>query len=888
MSNYATLKSAIQSAVYTNGNGEITGAGLQAVLLQIANTVGDGYVFKGVATAGTSPGTPDANVFYVAPAGTYTNFGSSYTVPVGSIGVFMYDGSWSHAVVSIEWDFGFSDWQFVQKFINDGTSTIGTSPKLSPSTSYNTFKVYCPKGATCEMRQLYRSSSNAVYVYVVSLETGLITDRISKGGSAGYYDVSYTATDDCFVMASSYNGIGTVSVIPDVGIASIAEKHYGLVDKLDGYTVKKQVGITDTTQYFAGKAIITDNVAVGAFLNPIARMSDSASINQFVVKVWKKSAILIDSITFASRAYNVVITDSNFKITKLVTFTPNVAYTNLVINIDDDGYCIFSDYGSHVSSVLVCSTYEAEERVRWDLFVGSEYELQQDKFINNSYSNTLEAGEFIDESRFSNGVGYSVVKLPVFKGEKIGLLDWTVNSADYIWIYTDMFGKVLDTGNFVGISYGVATDITFVAQHTGYWYFSNKPSASSLICRYGNYKQMISGAEDNVRVNAYNIKPIRTLDEEFVASMKSGRAVKLGFLGDSTTDGLGTTGFDREVNGHEGSQWDNTYNGGGGTIGSTDYINAEAYPYKLEKLLQSETGNGSLRVYNMGWSGKTTEWAWDNRDDIFGGAYSDVECVGIAYGINDVSQLGNTYRNVVSGYLRYMEYLIKYIHSLGKAVFIVNPQSVEKGTWDTHIASNMETMLMLKKINGYLAEKYNLRLIDMTTFDVNTVMNSPYPAKDIMYDALHYKSLGHTFEAGYLFSQIIGRTATTSKQNVITYTQYNWIENTEATLFLTSTGGQIYKGFKAYYNSAAPSPSSDSVLMDVWLLNDSHASVTVTAFAQALDTQYCVVTDTLLNSTTVALAGIEQDVCTLGVGELVHMVVHSGTGKRDFCGFKIS
>lgn len=101
MSNYATLKAAIQAAVYTNGNGEITGAGLQAVLLQIVNTVGDGYVFKGVATAGTAPGTPDANVFYIVPSGTYSNFGSSYTVLDGSIGVFMYNGSWSKTSVKM-------------------------------------------------------------------------------------------------------------------------------------------------------------------------------------------------------------------------------------------------------------------------------------------------------------------------------------------------------------------------------------------------------------------------------------------------------------------------------------------------------------------------------------------------------------------------------------------------------------------------------------------------------------------------------------------------------------------------------------------------------------------------------------------------------------------
>lgn len=101
MSNYATLKAAIQAAVYTNGSGDITGAGLQTVLLQIVNTVGGGYTFAGVATPGTSPGTPDENVFYIAPAGTYANFGNSISVGFGELGVFMYNGSWTKTVVQI-------------------------------------------------------------------------------------------------------------------------------------------------------------------------------------------------------------------------------------------------------------------------------------------------------------------------------------------------------------------------------------------------------------------------------------------------------------------------------------------------------------------------------------------------------------------------------------------------------------------------------------------------------------------------------------------------------------------------------------------------------------------------------------------------------------------
>lgn len=104
MANYATLKSAVQTVVKTNGNQEITGENLQTVLLAIINSLGADYQFAGVATPSTSAGTPDQNVFYIGGAGTYTNFGSSFTVPVGSIGLFSYNGSWSRSSVAVAGD----------------------------------------------------------------------------------------------------------------------------------------------------------------------------------------------------------------------------------------------------------------------------------------------------------------------------------------------------------------------------------------------------------------------------------------------------------------------------------------------------------------------------------------------------------------------------------------------------------------------------------------------------------------------------------------------------------------------------------------------------------------------------------------------------------------
>ena len=101
MANYATLKAAVQAVIKTNGNEEITGANLQSTLLSVIDSLGSGYQFMGVATPSTSPGTPDYNVAYIGAAGTYANFGSSITIPVGSIGVFKYNGSWVNTEVSL-------------------------------------------------------------------------------------------------------------------------------------------------------------------------------------------------------------------------------------------------------------------------------------------------------------------------------------------------------------------------------------------------------------------------------------------------------------------------------------------------------------------------------------------------------------------------------------------------------------------------------------------------------------------------------------------------------------------------------------------------------------------------------------------------------------------
>lgn len=100
MAQYATLKASIQNVIKQNGNNEITGDLLQQALMSMINSLGVGYQYAGIATPATNPGTPDQNVFYIAGAGSYPNFGNT-VVPNGSIGCFRYNGDWSYQVATI-------------------------------------------------------------------------------------------------------------------------------------------------------------------------------------------------------------------------------------------------------------------------------------------------------------------------------------------------------------------------------------------------------------------------------------------------------------------------------------------------------------------------------------------------------------------------------------------------------------------------------------------------------------------------------------------------------------------------------------------------------------------------------------------------------------------
>ena len=75
---YDQIKESIKAVIKENGNYEITGNVLQAILLSMVDTLGPEYQFLGIATKSTVPVVVEGNSFYITTeVGTYTNFKNS-------------------------------------------------------------------------------------------------------------------------------------------------------------------------------------------------------------------------------------------------------------------------------------------------------------------------------------------------------------------------------------------------------------------------------------------------------------------------------------------------------------------------------------------------------------------------------------------------------------------------------------------------------------------------------------------------------------------------------------------------------------------------------------------------------------------------------------------
>jgi lysophospholipase L1-like esterase len=231
----------------------------------------------------------------------------------------------------------------------------------------------------------------------------------------------------------------------------------------------------------------------------------------------------------------------------------------------------------------------------------------------------------------------------------------------------------------------------------------------------------------------------------------NGEKFPIAFFGDSTTDGVGTTGW-TSANGH----YQTDMNAGG--LGKADYKPENGYTTVLEQLIQSATENSTARIYNAGYSGSLLNVYKGNMPAVFGNVYSDVKMIGIMYGIND-RLIYSTYEDYYNGYYSDLEVAINWCYSHNIQPFIITTQAGLEPSPSANIAIRCSEGInsVVNRANKALAKKYTLEIIDMNSFGNMLLNYSLYNTQSIINDSLHFGNLGHQKEADYFFANICPR-----------------------------------------------------------------------------------------------------------------------------------
>lgn len=112
----------------------------------IKSAFNNGYLFAGVATTSTNPGTPDGKVFYIANGkGTYTNFGGLEVTDDDDFAIFTYDKAWAKSNVSLSSSGGIA--QTVVETTYDELKSMRDNSTLTPGMWYRITDYKCATAA---------------------------------------------------------------------------------------------------------------------------------------------------------------------------------------------------------------------------------------------------------------------------------------------------------------------------------------------------------------------------------------------------------------------------------------------------------------------------------------------------------------------------------------------------------------------------------------------------------------------------------------------------------------------------------------------------------------------------------------------------------------------
>lgn len=361
---------------------------------------------------------------------------------------------------------------------------------------------------------------------------------------------------------------------------------------------------------------------------------------------------------------------------------------------------------------------------------------------------------------------------------------------------------------------------------------------------------------------------------EAMSNWYAGEKFPIGFFGDSTTDGMGTT----SGGGHQ------TQDSNAGGWGKADYLNHYAYPYLLENLLREATGNDRLRVYNIGYSGERFKTIMKYYDNIFGNVYSDVKMVGIVFGIND--RLTTNQKAYYNEFRENLIYTVEYLLRKNIQPFMVTTQATLEPYCEDTIDDTYYPMRDSESINTIangikreIAAEYGLEVLDMNSYGEFMINYSQIPVDDITTDHIHFKNAGHKFESEYLYSYICGRCVNVKRGDLLTFASQKMRSKCPSNYVKSRKSDDGFKVCLDYKRD----DTEDIVVQDFVIHVDEKAPVELVAYCDTPTTQYVV-----LDGVTYQIKD-DISVITNALDVGVHrLVVKSGNSTDvNWIGFKV-
>ena len=348
---------------------------------------------------------------------------------------------------------------------------------------------------------------------------------------------------------------------------------------------------------------------------------------------------------------------------------------------------------------------------------------------------------------------------------------------------------------------------------------------------------------------------------------RDGQKFPICFLGDSTTNGNGTTGYVARTTPY--------------TFG-VDYVAPNSYAKLFQDLIREASGNSVMRAYNAGYSGQNSGFALTNIDNIMSGDYADTKMMGISHGINDRTTAPKLYADLFESRI---EGLIQWCFGKGITPFLMTtqPMTIPSQVGTTNASGAEEIANSIKR---KLASKYNLEIIDINKFGQQFMQYSSKPLLNDIMEAgnsvIHFGNGGHKFTAELIFANFCKRTLWTyndgEQLDYTTQLLASDIDQTELNQLSTFKQGFKNEVLRTQDNA------TNKLYQDFYVFNAGRKQLDLTAYyANAAVGQYAVVDDV---QTTITTQG--QALGTLDLGLHKIKAYSSATTALDWLGFKLT